>query len=243
MYKQTNLYVRKTLENDIVYNIYSSDFNNPWIVILPGIPQYIFKQEFLKSLIRNYNVLSPYYLGSFNSNGIFSIQNIQKIIPESINLINKGELYEYFEKKIYKINTSVAWIFGLSFGGSVLFDFLASQNETILKNIQKLIVSPMFNISKNELSSYWNQKLDFLSSPVYKNIYRGLNKSDIIKWFANIENKEPIKSNGILLYGEQDKYIDKEFYNQKLPNFTKKICTGYSHDIEKLLEYFIKFYL
>ncbi len=240
MYKQSGLYVRKTLINNIVYNIYFSNLSKSWLIILPGIPQYIFKQSYIRDLIKNYSVLVPYYSGSFHSNGRFDVSSLKKTLHESINLIKNGEFYEYFEKKKYVCNTKISWVFGFSFGAIVLYDYLSSSKEGTLPTTEKLMISPMFNISNKKLLTYWDQKLDFLSSNVYKNVYRGLKKKEIITWFKNLEKKTSLSSSGILLYGEEDKYINNLFYKEKLPNYKEVIAKGYSHEIDKLVEYFIK---
>jgi hypothetical protein len=242
MYKQTNLYVRKTLIKGIVYNFYFSDLSKPWIILLSGLPQYIFKQNYLKTLIETYSIIAPYYPGSFHSYKRFSLNNILQTTNETIKLIENGEIYDYFENKKYKIsNNNIDWIFGLSFGANVLFDFLLKKDKDYLPNTKFLLVSPMFNVSQDKQRLYWKQKLSFLSSKVYSNIYRGINDLELITWFSGLEQSITQEKNGIVLYGREDIYIDKFFLKEKFPNFKIIPVNGYSHEVDKLVEYFIPY--
>ena len=241
MYKQAGLYVRKTIKHGIVYNIYTQNFSHPWIILLPGLPQYVHKQAYLKQLTKSYSVLVPYYPGSFHSDGKFTVKNVRDTLPSCLNLIRHGNFYDYFDKRNYQCNTEIKYILGLSFGGNVLFDYMS---DSLLENIIPVFVSPMFNISSPSQSKYCEEKLNFLESQVYKNVYRGLNKERFMQWMKLLESKT-VSSNqkGQLVFGRDDKYMEESFLEEKFPMFTIKRIFGYSQEVASILEHYIQYNL
>jgi UDP-galactopyranose mutase len=238
MYKQAGIYVHKTLVNKIVYNIYYSDLSLPWIVLLPGLPQYVHKQNYLKKLISGYCILNPYYPGSFHSYGEFTVPNLQELVMESIELISQKEFFDYFNENIYKHSGQLKSIWGLSFGANLLYDYLLQKPELYC---DYLFVSPMFNLQLAGQNRYWQQKLSFLSTEVYANVYRGLNKSEFLKWMRHLEENDinKMKYSTKVLYGEDDKYIDENFLRKKFNISSLLPMKGYAHEIDNMLESYI----
>jgi UDP-galactopyranose mutase len=235
MYKQAGIYVHKTLVNKIVYNIYYSDLTLPWIILLPGLPQYIHKQSYLKKLISNYCILNPYYPGSFHSYGEFRVANLRRLVKESINLVSNKKFFDYFEEKKYNHSGLLEAIWGLSFGANLLYDYLLQKPNLYC---DYLFVAPMFNLQLTSQKRYWEQKLSFLSKEVYMNVYRGLNKSEFLKWMRDLEDNDIDKKKYSIkvLYGEDDKYMDENFLSKKFSTTSLFPVKGYGHEIDNMLE-------
>lgn len=238
MYKQAGIYVHKTLVNKIVYNIYYSELSLPWLILLPGLPQYIHKQSYLRKLISNYCILNPYYPGSFHSYDTFTVANLKKLVRESIKLISKEEFFDYYKKEVYTHSGQLEAIWGLSFGANLLYDYLLQKPNVYC---DYLFVSPMFNLHLTSQKRYWQQKLSFLSTEVYQNVYRGLNKTEFLKWMKYLEDNDINKKDYSIkvLYGEDDKYMNRDFLKRKFDIETLLPMSGYAHEIDNMLESYI----
>lgn len=238
MYKQAGMYVRKTKVGDIVFNIYFTDLTLPWIILLPGLPQYVHKQWYLKKLIQSRCVLNPYYPGSFHSDGQFNTASLGRVVDDSLDLLESGEFYDFFEDKIYSHGGVLDSVWGLSFGSNVLFDYMTQDNKRLIK---PMLFGPLIQMSNPEQDKYFKQKVAFLGTEVYRNIYRGYNPQEVFEWVQGMENKS-IKNtfkDGVVLFGKNDRLIDGDFLRSKFPTFEIKELDGFEHEIDNLVDRYI----
>ncbi|MFZ5424914.1 MAG: hypothetical protein ACOZAO_03880 [Patescibacteria group bacterium] len=238
MYKQAGFYVRKTLVEDIVFNVFFTDLSKPWIIFLPGLPQYIHKHWYLKDLIQDYCVLNPYYPGSFHSFGEFTPTSFTKTVDTSITLLETKEFFDHFEQKAFEHTGVISGIWGLSFGANLIVEYLSRTSNV---DIPVVIVSPMLKMSMPVLNDYWKQKTRFLASPVYQNIFRGLNDAAFRDWLNSTEALEiPPKTRGVLLYGKNDRYMDADFLSAKFSALDIHILEEYAHEVDNIIGFYVK---
>lgn len=217
MYKQAGIVVRKVKVDNIVSNIYFEDINLPWLILLPGLPQYFHKQSYFQDLVKKYVVLTPYYPGSFHSYGEFNLEELRKVIPECIKFIQKKEFYDFFESKLYKHSGEIAGIIGLSFGADLIIDYLAEEKSTYMTKY--CLISPLFDMNNEKVIDYWDKKLGFLSSEVYTQIYKNLNKIELKNFFKNLTTKKIISDKEIyIVAGKEDKYVTQELIGSYFPS-------------------------
>lgn len=238
MYKQAGIYVRKTKPEDIVFNIYFIDLELPWIILLPGLPQYIHKQWYLKKLVQSYCVLNPYYPGSFHSDGQFNISSLVQTVESSLRLLEAGKFYDFFEGVTYRHNGVLDSIWGLSFGSNVLFDYMTRCDKRLIKPV---LFSPLIQLSNPTQNKYWHQKLTFLGSEVYRNIYRGYNPKELFRWLQIMENRKVKNTykNGVVIFGKNDRLVDESFLKEKFPNFEIKAIDNLAHEVDNLVNAYI----
>ena len=235
MYKQAGIVVRKVRIGNIVANIYFEDINLPWLILLPGLPQYFHKQSYFQELIKKYVVLTPYYPGSFHSYGEFKLNQLEEVIPKCFEFINKREFYDFFESKLYKHSGKIEGIMGLSFGANLILDYL-NKND-VNKNIIFCLISPIFDMNNEKVEDYWNKKLGFLATEVYTQIYKQLDIDELKKFFKQLtETKNSTNSNIFVIAGDGDKYVTKDFIKSYFPKARHHFFEGIGHEVDKLLE-------
>ena len=238
MYKQAGMYVRKTKVENIVFNIYFTDLALPWVILLPGLPQYVHKQRYLKKLIQSRCVLNPYYSGSFHSDGQFNVSSLGRVVDNSLDLLESGEFYDFFENVTYSHSGILDSVWGLSFGSNVLFDYMTRDNKRLIKPV---LFGPFIQMSNPEQDKYFNQKLPFLGTDVYKNVYRGYNPKEVFEWIREMEYKNIKKmyKNGVVVFGKNDRMIDGNFLRKKFPTFEVEAVDGFEHEIDDLTNLYV----
>ena len=223
----------------MVYNLLFTNLEHKWIIFLPGLPQYMHKQSYLKQLMQDYNVLIPYYPGSFHSGKKFTPKYLERVIPDCIKIIKDKVFYDYFERKKYTHSGEIEGIWGLSFGSILITQYLTCSKQPL--NTNYLLAGPMFILTKELENKYWVPKLTFLQSKVYSKVYRGLNSNNLIAWIHNIEKKNiPGSAKGLILTGDNDTYMDLNFLKEKFSNFVFKSVRGYSHEVDNIISLYIE---
>lgn len=210
----------------------------PWIILLPGLPQYIHKQWYLKKLIKTHCVLNPYYPGSFHSDGEFCVDSLKGVVEDSLNLLCSGEFYDFFEQTSYQHSGVIDSVWGLSFGSNILFDYM---NRCDRPSIRPVLFGPLIQFSNPAQEKYWRQKLTFLRTEVYKNIYRGYNPDELLEWLQNMEFKQirDIYKDGVVIFGKNDRLIDGSFLKKKFPNFEIKAIDNLTHEVDNLVNVYL----
>lgn len=92
------------------------------IIFLGGLPSYPHKSRFTEGLARRgYHVVQPFYYGSWASGEMFSPQNCMRTVEDTINaLVEKGSVFDLYNKKEMPILTQSLYLGGISFGTNVI---------------------------------------------------------------------------------------------------------------------------
>lgn len=202
------------------------------IILAPGLPQYIDKYHpFVKQSIKlGYSLFVPRYIGSYESGGIFTIDNCVKTIEETVGVVRGG-----LAKELYA-NSSINWgknkicVVGFSFGAM----------PVLLANIQVhkvVVVCPFINIKyhiNSSIGENLNHTLQFIKRG-YKNLYRVDVKSFIndLKKIKLIKNQKDV----VVIAGKKDLSIPKNEIEELCFLYKTKAIyknTGHNLDIPNL---------
>ncbi len=172
------------------------------IIIAPGVPQYLTKYHpFVQAmLLRNVNLFIPRYLGSFESEGLFTLQNCVDTLNKTIRFVKEGNGVELFndEKIIWSSNKII--LVGFSFGA--LPSLLTTENVD-----QIILVAPFTNLEVHQ--KYNGEDLLRTFSFVKKAYHYHLNPESLLKECA-LSNYPKQRKNISLVYGKKDNSIPKE---------------------------------
>ncbi|RLG13687.1 MAG: hypothetical protein DRN66_03710 [Candidatus Nanohalarchaeota archaeon] len=164
---------------------------------LPGTP--LNKNDYMvkKFIENNFIVLCPQYMGTYDSNGDFTLQNCVNSIGAAIDLVDGG--------KINDLNflAEETILCGGSFGASIVL-LCASKEEKIKKVIP--IATPL-KWSQEALKEHscFIENLWSYTHRISKEGFRTLLEMDIEKAFDNLKSK-----NLFLIHGKNDKIVDVE---------------------------------
>lgn len=176
--------------------------NNGNIILASGLPQYIDKYHpFVKQAERlGLNLFVPKYMGTYESEGGFSLKNSIRTIDETIKLVKSGGAYELYAKKRVSWSADNTTLFGFSYGAlpSLL------QREEIRKIMVCPFLFPRLHMSEGCAGENIVKTLEFLKI-AYKNIYR-INLKYFLKELANLKIHNTTEKM-TFLYGKDDSSI------------------------------------
>ncbi len=172
------------------------------VIISPGLPQYIDKHHSVikKFSEMGYNIFTPRYIGSWESDGNFSLKNCIKTIDQTLEIIKLGKATESFNTSevLWQSNLPV-YLIGFSFGA---LPVLLSKS-----NAKKILVCPFVNMAYHTAGGS-GEDLEHTFQFLYRgypNVYR-LNVSKIIKELKSV--KYPTESSDLtVVIGLQDNVI------------------------------------
>lgn len=196
------------------------------IIISPGLPQYIDKHHsVIKRLSQmSYNVFTPRYIGSWESDGKFSVENCIRTLDRTLELVQSGEGVEaYNDIKASWSKSLPLYIIGFSFGA---LPVLLYQTD-----IKKIIVCPFVNIAYHTDGvggEDMEHTFQFLHRG-YPNVYR-LDVSEIMKELRNIKYPDS-GGNLTVVAGSEDDVIPSveiDFLTQRYAPLVVSLPIGHS---------------
>lgn len=238
----------------VIADLYCPNKNNKEILILfcPGFPGSWKYESFARSFTsQGFSFIHPKYLGSWESEGSFSIKGCRKTIEEILNSLQK-QLIDIFGSFV-NLKFKKIFLLGHSFGGSIS---LSVGSQTKVDGIISL--APIIDFKTH---NYFGNESDLLELFEYvdkglKGLFRDFKKDDWVNlcktgcdinpidFFNELKNKKIL-----FVHGKKDKSVDfkktKEFF-LKLRNFNGNFdyfeCSDASHsDIrDKSSNYIIK---
>ena len=111
------------------------------IVISPGLPQYIDKHHLIIKRLSGmgYNIFTPRYIGSWESDGNFSLKNCIRTLDQTLEMVGLGRAVEsYNVSEVIWSNSLPTYLIGFSFGA---LPVLLLKTET-----KKILVCPFVNM-------------------------------------------------------------------------------------------------
>lgn len=116
---------RIKLNNNLLADFYlaqNKEMGN--IIFLGGLPSYLHKSKFAEQLaMTGYNVIQPFYYGSWVSGGDFTARNCLKTVNDTIKKIQSGSVFDLYNKKDIKIDSKNIYLGGISFGTNIIQSF------------------------------------------------------------------------------------------------------------------------
>jgi hypothetical protein len=200
--------------------------NKGYIIISPGLPQYIDKHHsVIKKLSQmGYNIFTPRYIGSWESDANFSLKNCIETIDQTIEMVGLGKAIESFDvSEVSWLNNLPISLIGFSFGA---LPVLLSKNDA-----RKILVCPFVNMAYHTVNSGgedMEHTFKFLHRG-YPNVYR-LNVSEIMKELKDVKYPEN-NSHLTIVAGLQDKVIpldEVDFISKKYPSTIYKLPMAHS---------------
>ena len=198
------------------YDLYLPPNHNGTIILfVPGLPGHPRKKDFAEKLVdRGYGFLEMRFWGSWESDGVFTIDNCLKSFLEAYNFAKKGKAKElrFGNKVVWRCRKVV--VVATSFGGVVAL------SAPIKESYRMLLLAPLTHPreSKKSLRSVnGSDDLFYLLTKGYRNAYRGLNKVDWSNFLSGASRLDPEKNikylrnkEIIIFHGTQDKVISPE---------------------------------
>lgn len=132
----------------IVSELYVPSIQNGHVVILlAGLPSFLGKNDVVRFLYeKGYVVFQPFYSGSFDSDGTFSMAGCIRDVSVFLEMAKKKSHRELYYDKALKIKAKKVSLIGISFGSSVVA--LALEN---LKLSCAVLLSPVLTYSQKEV--------------------------------------------------------------------------------------------
>lgn len=177
------------------------------IIFLSGMPGYLHKNIFGEQLsLRGYDVVQPFYYGSWVSGGDFSVENCQKTLLDTIEQIKKGVVWDLYSQKQLPIFSKNIYLGGMSFGSVIV------QTMNIPRTVKKTFLISSVPIFKEEYNSIWEFGGDDFISFINRGfpyVYRIADQNLLAAEFAgqgNVLNKLAADLSGAVFFqGNKDR--------------------------------------
>jgi hypothetical protein len=190
------------------------------VIISPGLPQYIDKHHsVIKYLSRaGYNIFTPRYIGSWESDGKFSIKNCVETLAQTLELIRLGEGIESYNlAKTSWSNDIPTYLIGFSFGALPVLLLEA--------DVKKILVCPFVSAAYhtgNNSGEDIEHTFEFLFRG-YPNVYR-LDVSEIMMELKRVKYPKECK-NLTIVFGVEDSIIPPAEIDFLIEKYTPKIVS------------------
>ncbi|MBU1104894.1 hypothetical protein L6255_00220 [Candidatus Parcubacteria bacterium] len=153
------------------------------IVFLGGLPSYMHRSKFGESLAElGFNVLQPFYYGSWVSGGNFSAKNCRKTVLDCLRALeSKKSVFDLYAKENLPLAVERIFLGGISFGTNVI------QSLKTPNNVSKIfLVSavPLFKKSYMEKIKLDGVKLADFMRRGFPNVYRTKDWRELEKEFS-----------------------------------------------------------
>jgi predicted esterase len=194
----------------IADSYYLKENNKKAIVFCGGFPGSSNSSEVAEKYVqKGFIFVHPKYIGSWESYGLFSIENCKKTIIDFVNALRNKEVKTIFGEK-FDLPIEEIFLVGVSFGASVA---LCAGAELDIKKIVAL--SPVINYQIQGNGEYNEEKMENTEKFVlagFENVYRGFREEDLVKgsFVLNADNYfEKLKNKKILLlHGKNDSSVN-----------------------------------
>lgn len=222
------MYLYKIKEDGLVFELGIPKKNNQKIIILlPGLPGFPNKQDFLKQLTKQgYITIYPRYRGTFESSGNFLSRSPAYDILELISLLkNKKEFIELYGKSKILVNYKEIIVLGSSFGGSISLHL-----SMLTKDVKKyIVIAPVLDFKRHNSMSKEQDLIAFgrFLIEAFPFVYR-FKKKNYKKLIENkiipsiFDNSPKLSGEIIVLHGDKDETVNIK-NSKKLARLNKKI--------------------
>lgn len=123
--------------------------NGITVIILPGLPMSLGKNIIYNKLVEGgFLVMAPYYSGSYDSGGEFSISNCISDVSKVIKLTKRQSVKEIYFNEEIDIKNEKTFLIASSFGGSVAL----CSGRHLLGASGMILLSPVIEYNQNMLS-------------------------------------------------------------------------------------------
>jgi hypothetical protein len=243
--------IRIKLNTDLYGEGYFTDVKKPLgnIIFLAGLPGLIGKTVLAEKLCQiGYNIIQPFYYGSYSSNKHFSVRNSFLTLEDTVNAIEKNTIINLFSEQNILTNKNPIFLMGQSYGTNIIQSFISirsQENLNLLNQITKKIVliSPVPTIPQFNESFQFNPK-EFLTfiERAYPFCYRFENLEKIIDEFTlthSLLNKitlKPSQNQQILHVIAKNDYIPKITVDNLYKDFInlKQIVIPGGHSLDSM---------
>lgn len=211
----------------VYYDLYlPSHPTGQMIIYAPGLPGHPRKKELGEAFsAKGFAFFEMRYRGSWESEGVFTLDNCVKSLKEAYEFVNCGSASElrFGEKITWK--THAITILASSFGGAVALSTDIREAHTML------LLSPLIDISQfvptlRPVGSA--DDLFYLLTKGYGMVYRGLTHADWKRFLAGntlvnpLKNIDNLKNKKIvLIQGKQDFVITPEASSRSIEKLQK----------------------
>lgn len=188
--------VYRLKSKNIVYDLYLPEKDNGKVVLyVPGLPGHPRRKSLGEAFANNgFTFFEMRFPGSWESDGVFTIDNCVDSLEEAYNFIQKGEGIELRRQTLKKWGHEKIIFLGSSFGGGVILSSAIKESLTfvLLAPVTKLknIRDSLFMLPSGDDDTF------NLLSGGYSNVYRGLTKQD---WTNFLNEKTKINPEKNLL--------------------------------------------
>ena len=211
----------------IVYELFEPKGKNlkKGVIVISGLPNQPRNEDFGDTLAeQGFYVLQPRYIGSWESDGKFSLTNCIKTVLEAERLFLQGKAKECWGNKKIEWSIEKVYILSSSFGSTIVLSALPK-----LKSERIICLAPLTDLKKhNSDKNLKEEDLTHLGGFLkrgFANAFRGLDEKDWKEFIkgdseANPMNyiKEIRNKKILLLHGDADDVVNisrtEDYYNK-----------------------------
>lgn len=208
--------------------------NGKVIIFLGGVPSYLYKNDISQTLCDSgFTVIQPFYYGTWVSGGDFNPQNCLATITDTIQSLEKRQIYNLYSNKKIDIEFQDYYLMGTSFGSVIV----QSYEQDIISNERILLGGiPFFNKDTNSAISFDVEHFISFLQRGFEYVYRSENWDE---WRRELNgegkylNKIYRKANYLFIQGNNDtmgtdKIIDRFIKNNNIKADLHLVDGGHS---------------
>lgn len=233
---------------NVAYDLYLPEKGNGKTVLyVPGLPGHPRKRTLGESFAnRGFTFIEMRYMGSWESDGVFTMENCLKSLDEAYSFVKGGTGIELRRDVKKEWSTDGIIFMGSSFGGGVIL------SSHIKDPLTFVLLAPVTDLTKIKESAVilpsGDDDIYSLLSHGYANVYRGLTKKDWTdfmngdspinpeKNLSNLKNKRLIFVQGdkdtTISHADTDEFVKKLKKNGLDVEFVSVENAGHGSDLE-----------
>lgn len=211
------------------------------LIFLPGLPSYPGQPSFLDAALKlRVGVVMPQYLGSYQSDGIFTPHGCIETVRRTVEFLNRKHGEELYGK------TKISWDFSEIILGGTSFGGYAAVESLKYIAFQKLfLVSPLLYLAPTnglpKLGDPIIHRLEFVKD-VYGHVYRSVSislwKRAMAHFQAGENGRTIVEQTRIaILHGIKDNivpYQHSKYFSKQHPNVFLGLQPGAGHSTSEV---------
>ncbi|MEK7629396.1 MAG: hypothetical protein AAB394_02620 [Patescibacteria group bacterium] len=174
---------RVKIRGNLLGDFYTAKSNSKGtIVFMVGLPSYLHKSEFCEELsLLGYNILQPFYYGSWVSGGNFSIKNCVNTLTDSLKSIENGYIFDIYTNKKIIIDSQNIFLGGISFGSNIIQSLKTPEK---IKKIFLISAVPIFKKEYCKMIGFDGKTFVKFIRAGFPYAYRSKNWNELVKEFS-----------------------------------------------------------
>lgn len=216
---------RVKIKNNLLGDFYTAKgVSKGTIIFMAGLPSYLHKSEFCEELsLLGYNILQPFYYGSWVSGGNFSIKNCINTVTDSLKKVESGHIFDIYTNKKIPVDPRNIYLGGISFGSNIIQSL---KTPAKVKKFFLISAVPIFKKEYCKMIKFDSTSFIGFIKDGFPCVYRSKNWDELTREFSGLGtvlNNFRSDSSKISVYqGSKDK-ISPQIIEQYLQKENLKI--------------------